>query len=42
LKELFPAFRTRYFFGFGCGGKAAAAETKKNELKQMLQSGLGL
>jgi hypothetical protein len=22
--KLNPAFRTRYFFGFGCGGKAAS------------------
>jgi hypothetical protein len=27
--KLFPAFRTRYFLGFGCGGKAAAAEIQK-------------
>jgi len=43
-QELFPAFRTRYFLVLDSGrGEAAPPKPKlKNELKQMLQSGLGL
>jgi hypothetical protein len=45
IKEIWSFFllsALAIFFGSSCGGKPAAAETKKNELKQILQSGLGL
>ncbi|AZA56806.1 hypothetical protein EG350_06315 [Chryseobacterium shandongense] len=29
FQELYPALRTRYFFGFGGRGEAAPPETKK-------------
>ncbi|ALR30458.1 hypothetical protein ATE47_07925 [Chryseobacterium sp. IHB B 17019] len=40
FRSYFPLSALAIFFISGCGGKAAAARNKKNELKQMLQSGL--
>lgn len=38
--ELFPAFRTRYFFVSGSAAKPPSRK-QRNELRQLLQSGLG-
>ncbi|WP_449400123.1 hypothetical protein [Chryseobacterium wanjuense] len=41
-EKLFPAFRTRYFLVWLWRAKGSPQPKLKNELKQMLQSGLGL